>query len=73
MSTKPLFLLWLLYSKLQSFVNDIIALEECEVEYYDFEMVDQLLGESLFRRGFLTYGSELILMAERTATDICHP
>lgn len=51
----------LLYSSHKKYVNDIIATEECKVEYYDFETIDRLLGESpSFRRGFLAYSSNLI-------------
>ena len=51
----------LLYSSEQRFANDIIAVKDCEIEYYDREIVEKLLGECpTFRRGFLTFRSNLI-------------
>lgn len=51
----------LLYSSEQKFANDIIAVEDCEIEYYDREMIEKLLDECKpFRRGFITFSSNLI-------------
>ena len=51
----------LLYSSEQKFANDIIAVKDCEVEYYDRELVEKLLEQCApFRSGFLTFSSNLI-------------
>ncbi|MDO5017094.1 MAG: Crp/Fnr family transcriptional regulator [Porphyromonas sp.] len=52
----------LLFSSQNKFTHDIIALEECQVEYYDIKGVEEAMTICPhFRRGFLHYSSDQVL------------